>query len=34
MMNGCVSFFDEVGAKDNLLACLNPIEWGEASASV
>jgi hypothetical protein len=33
-MNGCFNFFDKVGAKDNLLSQLNPIEWGVASTSI
>jgi hypothetical protein len=33
-MNRSFNFFDKVGAKDNLLSWLNPIEWGAASMSV
>jgi hypothetical protein len=32
--NGSFIFFDKVGAKDNLLSQLNPIEWVAASTSV
>jgi hypothetical protein len=33
-MNGRFSFFNKVGAKDNHLPWLNPIEWSVASMSV
>jgi hypothetical protein len=33
-MNGCISFFDKVQPKDNLLSWFNPIEQSVASTSV